>query len=501
MYLFLLLSLCMTLCWGQDEDWTDPTDMFNYDAATGKMIKLKHNPKENTEAVCEKQEDNTCLEKNNAWVKDREKEKQVPEDSNSEVYYSAEMVLTKQMVVEIQKFIDDEDWNLGALEDSLIRTLVQFRFHNVKEWWTGMFEDYFGIDLITTIKVAFAERQAELAKLHKFDGTCGEKISWSESLLEWWKGASTFQNDPCEEYYKLLMINPALMVPPTKALALTFTDFITEPLKHIGKALGEFLNGLLAEIPVFYQLLVLILIAVILMVSCYGASTTIGQVLIHRNHREANQQQLPPAEPQRPPYGNYIEGRRQQQNLRLESLQAMDTSDGRNNMHLQGHADGDFPLSFESHGQEWRWEERSKKQNSETIHLSYEMHQVKDQKVSCSPQQRKNKRIVARSSGPHQRKKDQIVANPIKSPRNEEPTRMTDNIHKSEIEPLNDKSFSQEEVEPGVQQSDVEPLLEDIPAAHPRTETGVEEISPGEQPCQEIHPHDKSLEQNGGVCR
>ncbi|XP_071985108.1 chloride channel CLIC-like protein 1 [Engystomops pustulosus] len=575
MYLFLLISLCMTLCWGQDEDWTDPTDMFNYDAATGKMIKLKHNPKENTEAVCEKQEDN-------AWVKDREKTKQVieeykknlkspesssnpvfrrylrkllneaerfglPEDSNSEVYYSAEMVLTKQMVVEIQKFIDDEDWNLGALEDSLIRTLVQFRFHNVKEWWTGMFEDYFGIDLITTIKilvcilcvvsimatefwsrigwftqlkrliiisfmvslvwnwlylykVAFAERQAELAKLHKFDGTCGEKISWSESLLEWWKGASTFQNDPCEEYYKLLMINPALMVPPTKALALTFTDFITEPLKHIGKALGEFLNGLLVEIPVFYQLLVLILIAVILMVSCYGASTTIGQVLIHRNHREANQQQLPPAEPQRLPYGNYIEGRRQQQNLRLESLQAMDTSDGRNNMHLQGHADGDFPLSFESHGQEWRWKKRSKKQKSKTIHLSYEM-QVKDQKVSCSPQQRKNKRIVARSSGPHQRKEDQKVANPIKSLRNEEPTQMTDNLHKSEIEPLNDKSFSQEEVEPGVQHSDVEPLPEDIPAAHPWTETGVEEISPGEQPCQEIHPHDKSLEQNGGVCR
>ncbi|XP_040264376.1 chloride channel CLIC-like protein 1 isoform X1 [Bufo bufo] len=426
MYLFLLLSLCVTLCCGHydAEDWTDPTDMFNYDAATGKM---KHNTEEKVEAVCEKDGEDTCLDKRNALVINTEISRQVteeyknnlkspesnsnpvfrrylrkmlneaerfglPEDSSSEVYYNAEMVLTKQMVVEIQKFIDDEDWNVGALEDALTRTLVQFRFQNVKEWWTGMFEDYLGIDIGTTFKivlcitcivsvvatelwtrigwftqikrlcilsfivsvgwnwmylykVAFAERQAELTKMHKFDGSCGEKISWSESLFEWWKGASTFQNDPCEEYFKALMISPALMVPPTKALALTFTDFITEPLKHVGKAIGEFLKGLLSEIPVFYQLLVLILIAVIIIASCYGATKSISEILVHRNHGDTQRERLPPAEPQRPRYGNVIEGWHQQpyniepqyepldrypRHQRPESLQAMD----RNNPHF-----------------------------------------------------------------------------------------------------------------------------------------------------------------------
>lgn len=63
------------------------------------------------------------------------------------------MVLSKQMVVEIQKFIDDEDWNLGAFEDALIRTLVQFRFHDVREWWSRIFEDFIGVDLGTALKV------------------------------------------------------------------------------------------------------------------------------------------------------------------------------------------------------------------------------------------------------------------------------------------------------------------------------------------------------------
>ncbi|XP_069824072.1 chloride channel CLIC-like protein 1 [Dendropsophus ebraccatus] len=381
MFPFLLLSLCVAMCCGryEHEDWTDPTDMFNYDAATGKMIKQKHNTEEKVKGVCEKEAEESCPGSSVALMVEKEQTRQtveeprqrevmkllegssnpvfrrflrkilneaerfgLPEDSSSEVYYNAEMVLTKQMLVEIQKFIDDEDWNLGALEEALIRMLVKFRSHSVKEWWMRLFEDHIGIDLptismillsITCIvsviatelwsrigwftqvkricmlsflvsvawnwmylyKVAFAERQAELTKLHKFDG-CGEKMSWSESLLEWWRGAATFQNDPCEEYFKSLMINPVLMVPPTKALALTFTDFITEPLKHIGKAIGEFLKGLLAEIPVFYQLPVLIFIVVIIMVTCYGA---VGQVPALRNNRNPPRERLPPAEPQR----------------------------------------------------------------------------------------------------------------------------------------------------------------------------------------------------------
>ncbi|KAM4023472.1 chloride channel CLIC-like protein 1 isoform 2-T3 [Anomaloglossus baeobatrachus] len=552
MYLFLLLSLCVTLCDGHydNEDWTDPTDMFNYDAATGKMINPKPSTEVKTETVCEKGED-TCPGNNNAEVTNTGKVKPtteeqkvkedvklpetnsnpvfrrylrkvlseaehygLPEDSSSEIYYNAEMVLSKQMVIEIQKFIDDDGWNLGAFEDTLIRSLVQFRSHNVKEWWTVIFEDYIGIDLGTTLKillcitclvsiiatelwshigwftqlkrlcilsffvsvawnwlylykVAFAEQQAELAKQPKFDGSCGQKISWSESLFGWLKGASTFQNDPCEEYFKNLMINPALMVPPTKALALTFTDFITEPLKHIGKAMGEFLNGLLAEIPVFYQLLVLILIAAICLVACYGASTTFGQALMLRNNREAPQGRLPPAEPQRP-YGNnieylpqpppypgpgyppvYLQNSGYSRNQRPENLQAIDVSHDRHNMHLANFTDVDFPLRDEYGGQ--RNEEFIKRSTEETAGVteqsSERTHQRKEElpkERSYSPQLRRKEPTLESFAGQLQRKEE-----PIEQKSVTEHHRKPENIHttQSNTELLHERSSAQEHKE------------------------------------------------------
>ncbi|XP_075689515.1 chloride channel CLIC-like protein 1 isoform X2 [Rhinoderma darwinii] len=616
MYPFLVLSLCVTLCCGQydNEDWTDPTDMFNYDAATGKMNKLKHDTEKKLEAVCEKEGDDTCIDNNNALVKYTEESKQVseehkhkediklpesnsnpvfrrylrkilneaerfglPEDSSSEVYYNAEMVLSKQMVIEIQKFIDDEDWNLGSLEDALMRTLVKFRFHNVKEWWTGIFEDYLGIDFGTTFKillcvtcvvsiiatelwsrigwftqikrlcvlsfivsvawnwmylykVAFAERQAELAKLHKFDGNCGEKISWSESLIEWFKGASTFQNDPCEEYFKSLMINPVLMVPPTKALALTFTDFITEPLKHVGKAMGEFLNGLLAEIPVFYQLLVLLLIALIFMVTCYGASTTIGQVLMHRNNRETQRERLPPAESQRPRYGNFIEGSYQQphylepgyvqdnyrypRNQRPESLQAMDISSDRNNLRMPDFTDVDFPLKARNGGQTRRKEEFTEQTSIRELprektaepleQSSFEKHQRKEERLYGS-RQRENDPFKKSSFGQLPRKEDRLEERCLT---NYEKTHdsiqeISNSTQQSKTEPVNGQE--QMEVEwvdqkcYGEHQTKEEPLHGISCSQEQRREDPVEEISCTEQSWKE--EHDKSFKLKGAVKR
>ncbi|KAG9483328.1 chloride channel CLIC-like protein 1 isoform X2 [Eleutherodactylus coqui] len=591
MLALLLLSLCATLCCGRydDDEWTDPTDMFNYDAATGKMIKQKHNMEEQVEGVCEKGEE-ACLGNNNkAIVLDTKKSKQMteepkhkedlkslesnsnpvfrrflrkvlneaerfglPEDSSSEVYYNAEMVLSKQMVVEIQKFLDDEDWNLGAFEEALTRTLVQFRSHNVKEWWTGIFEDHLGIDLGTAFKillciacivsilatelwsrigwftqlkrlcivsfiisvawnwmylykVAFAERQAELAKMHKFR-SCGEKMSWSDSLIDWWKGASTFQNDPCEEYFKSLMINPALMVPPTKALALTFTDFITEPLKHVGKALGEFLNGLLAEIPVFYQLLVLILIAAILMVSCYGASSTIGHVLTHRNHRDPPQDRLPPAVPQGPPYGNVIEGGQQPpyyyrlediphhrypQNQRPENLQAMDVLEDRRNAHLAGFTDVDSGSKAKESEQEPR-KEVFTEQSGETAAQPGEASQAgKEQEKSHRPQQRE-KEPVQETSPAHLRIEQKSYTKYQHNPDSIE--EMTNSTQQSKAEPLHERSqpegIDQEPEAHKGEHQNKEPLL-DGSCQRQRVENSVEDISHGEPSWKEETPDDK----------
>ncbi|XP_063282195.1 chloride channel CLIC-like protein 1 isoform X1 [Pelobates fuscus] len=346
-----------------DDEWIDPTDMLNYDAASGKMVNRPQGSTEQTsvKSVSSRNVQTDCQSQVKEYVerfenlkvqmeeykkKAQEKGSQcgsnpifrryllkilgevrqlgLPDEANPEVHYDAEVFLTRHMFAEIEKFLNDADWSVGALDEALSRTLVNFKPHNEEEWrWE--FEDYVGVDAFTLFmillcllcvvsmiatelwthigwytqikricilsiiisfgwnwlylyKVAFAERQAEMAKMKTYDDNCREKTNWVEGLFDWMKSSITFKNDPCEEYYKALLINPALMVPPTKALALTFTNFVTEPLKHIGKGLGEFISSLLSEIPVLLQIPVLIFMAIALMALCYGTGSSIGQI-------------------------------------------------------------------------------------------------------------------------------------------------------------------------------------------------------------------------------
>ncbi|CAI9579947.1 unnamed protein product [Staurois parvus] len=299
MHVFLLLSFCLLTCYGkyQDDDWIDPTDMLNYDAAAGRM---KHHKQYHTGKTAVNEESNkqsyvTCqsdhmdceIDTNNWKQKDRtevfseEEVKEVkneimfqeckedmdilkkeieecrkkgaipqntcnpvfrrflyriineaqllglPDDSQPEVHYDAELVLTKQMVAEFLRFLDDTDWNAGPLDEALGGTLVRFRHHNEEEWsWT--FEDYIGIDPFSTFMIslsllcivmvvatelwtrvswftqikrllvlcfvvslgwnwlylyrdAFAERQAKLIKIEN-DHSCGKQMTWSEKF-------------------------------------------------------------------------------------------------------------------------------------------------------------------------------------------------------------------------------------------------------------------------------------------------------------------------------
>ncbi|KAE8610978.1 hypothetical protein XENTR_v10012296 [Xenopus tropicalis] len=391
MLLYMLLALYLLPVYGDyTDDWIDPSDMLNYDAASGKM---KNKPQDATIQPAQKaneqhqnvditwsakyQECKKTLENLNVQLEESkrmEKSKSnsqaifkrylnkmlieagrigLPDESYPDAHYDAQVVFTVEMLAEIQSFLNDGDWNVGALDDALSSTLVQFKHHNEEEWkWK--FEDSFGIDVYTLFmlilcvlclvmliateiwtyialftqlkrllmlstvisfgwnwmylyKVAFAERQAELAKMQNFD-KCSEKISWSESLFDWLKGAATFQNDPCEDYFKALIVSPTLMVPPTKALALTFTNFVTEPLKHIGKGIGEFLNALLSEIPLFFQVPVLIFIAVLLVAFFYGAGTAVMNPINHFRRLPGPDRERPlPVEPARPNQNRFIE--------------------------------------------------------------------------------------------------------------------------------------------------------------------------------------------------
>lgn len=72
-----------------------------------------------------------------------------------------------------------------------------------------------------------------------------------EQLPFWRSLLSGFTlGDPCREYYENLHVDPWGEVPPTKAIAVTLTKFILEPLEHIGEAVGKMLEACVKDLPV-----------------------------------------------------------------------------------------------------------------------------------------------------------------------------------------------------------------------------------------------------------
>ncbi|XP_054568217.1 chloride channel CLIC-like protein 1 [Eptesicus fuscus] len=347
----LLLCECLWLIAGfaHDDDWIDPTDMLNYDAASGTMRKPQVRKEVSADSSnadelsgcysrldsvlqkideCEKKERKDCESQNNPVFRRYlnkiliEARKLGPPDENGgDMHYDAEIILKRQTLREIEKFLNGEDSLPGALDDALSDILINFKFHDF-ERWRWRFEDSFGVDpydvfmvllcllcvvmLVATqlwtyvrwytqlrrvllisflismgwnwmylYKVAFAQHQAEVAKMEPFNNVCAEKMDWSGSLWEWFRSSWTYKDDPCQKYYELLLVNPVLLVPPTKALAVTFTNFVVEPLKYIGKGTGEFIKALMKEIPVILHVPVLIVMALAVVSFCYGAGQSI----------------------------------------------------------------------------------------------------------------------------------------------------------------------------------------------------------------------------------
>uniref|UniRef100_A0A1A8MGV5 Chloride channel CLIC-like protein 1 n=2 Tax=Nothobranchius pienaari TaxID=704102 RepID=A0A1A8MGV5_9TELE len=243
----------------------------------------------------------------------------VPTDS-TDVFYDAKVKLSKQSLTEIQSLLEGEDrWRTGALDNAVSQILVDFKVHDY-EAWRWRFEDTFGVEIDMVLKVAvfimilstlictqlwsavswfvqfkriffvcffvsivwnwlylyqiaFAEHQKNIVKMENFDKKCTgvKKMDWRDSLKEWYRTTWTLQDDPCEEYYKVLLINPLLMVPPNKAITVTITTFFTDPLKHFGQGISEFLRALLKDLPVTLQIPVLITIVLAILVVSYGS--------------------------------------------------------------------------------------------------------------------------------------------------------------------------------------------------------------------------------------
>ncbi|XP_040854752.1 chloride channel CLIC-like protein 1 [Ochotona curzoniae] len=373
-----LLCLLLVPGYAHDDEWIDPTDMLNYDAASGTMRKSQmqygRSKSDVSPDLSQADEMAECYRKLDSLthkIDDCEKKKReeyesqsnpvfrrylnkvlieagklgLPDENKEDMHYDAEIILKRQTLLEIQKFLGGEEWKPGALDDALSDILVKFKLHDF-EAWKWRFEDSFGVDpysvfmvllcllclvvLVATelwtyirwytqlkrvivisfffslgwnwiylYKLAFAQHQAEVAKMAPLDVVCAEKMDWAGSLWEWCRGIWTLKDDPCQKYYELLLVNPVWLVPPTKALAVTFSNFVTEPLKHVGKATGEFIKALMKEIPVLLQIPVLIIMALAVLSFCYGAGRSV-YVLRHLGGPETDPPQALQAGQRRP---------------------------------------------------------------------------------------------------------------------------------------------------------------------------------------------------------
>ncbi|NXC56150.1 CLCC1 protein, partial [Aleadryas rufinucha] len=375
----LLIGSCKV----QEDEWIDPTDMLNYDAASGTMRRPYkgnyHDSEDKAQDTASTEISQSCsrvidslqhkiaeCEKRNAkshesrsfYIFKRYLNKilneagklGLPEENVGHVHYDAEIILTRQTYLEILRFVNEEAWQPGALDEALSDILINFKHHD-EQAWKWRFEDVFGIDLYNLFllllclvcivmviatelwtrilwfvqlkrvllisffisfawnwlylyKLAFAQHQAEIAKMGQFDNVCAEKLDWRGSLIEWLRSTWTIQDDPCQKYYETLLVNPILLVPPTKALAITFTNFVTEPLKHVGQGIGEFIKALMKEIPLILQVPVLIMMALAVLAFCYGAGSSVS-ALRYLTSSQKKSLPLPASQQEQIAFGQY----------------------------------------------------------------------------------------------------------------------------------------------------------------------------------------------------
>lgn len=382
------MLLTVLVCWlsvaglaqQAEDDWIDPYDMLNYDASTKTMRKPAepanyHNvPTKRREYIRDSSqpEQTPCDREVADLQKQIEEQKkrimlisQQPtcnpvfkrflsrllkeiqrvglSSDSTDILYDAKIKLSRQAITEIQTLLDgEESWRTGALDNAISQILVDLRPHDY-EAWKWRFEDTFGVELDTVLKVglcvlvmvaiictelwstvswfmqfrrlfavcffvsiiwnwfylykiAFAEHQNNMAKMYGADEKCSgmKKIDWSDSLREWFRSTWTLQDDPCKRYYEVVLVNPILLVPPTKAISVTITTFITEPLKHFGQGISEFLRALLKDLPITLQIPVLITIVLAIVVFMYGSVQAAFQHGITAPFRRPRRDPAPP---------------------------------------------------------------------------------------------------------------------------------------------------------------------------------------------------------------
>uniref|UniRef100_A0A667XHV7 Chloride channel CLIC-like protein 1 n=1 Tax=Myripristis murdjan TaxID=586833 RepID=A0A667XHV7_9TELE len=142
----LVCSMALSALGQAEDDWIDPYDLLNYDAATKAM------KKPNLTVLSQQPTCNPVFRRFlTRLLKEIERVGQ-PTD-HKDVHYDAKVRLSKQAVMEIRKLLEGEDsWRTGALDDAVSQILVDFKPHDY-EAWRWHFEDIVGVEVDTVLKV------------------------------------------------------------------------------------------------------------------------------------------------------------------------------------------------------------------------------------------------------------------------------------------------------------------------------------------------------------
>ncbi|XP_056460139.1 chloride channel CLIC-like protein 1 [Gadus chalcogrammus] len=242
-----------------EEEWLDPYDMLNYDAGTKTMKKQSEPttypnvPTKRREHAVEEMDCSSQVSALKTEVEDLRRALLISTAAHMRPVFLCVLVIAGR-----SSALSCGPWSPGSSSSNGCSQSVSL----VSIVWNWFY----------LYKIEFAQHQSRLAKMDTAYEKCTgmKKIDWTDNLKEWYRTTWTLQDDPCNEYYKDLMVSPFLLVPPSKAFSVTITTFFTEPLKHIGQGISEFLRALLKDLPITLQLPVLITIVLSILVVMYG---------------------------------------------------------------------------------------------------------------------------------------------------------------------------------------------------------------------------------------
>ena len=162
---------------------------------------------------------------------------------------------------------------ITAISSSAIAINLQWRA--VGMTWTRVVGSLFVILFIISIPWTWVRLyQEELVRKMTISSLPKPKECNPQSMSIFQSFISSFHiGDKCERFYASLHIDPLVDVPPTKAIAVTVSKFVLEPLQHLGEAVSKMVTTCLKDLPIHLYpvvLPILLLVWIMLLVMGFG---------------------------------------------------------------------------------------------------------------------------------------------------------------------------------------------------------------------------------------